>query len=159
MASRVHAPNTSLSNLSTCQQHMFCKKPLVGARGKKALLPDQRGNAFFSSMQWIFYCWCSVPQAPQHHPPFPHTYTRCLHFRNLNWGPSRGFTGRVGVGWEGGAPSFSERMKLWRYIVAGPQAVFSNTWVSGEAGNYQRLPRGTALSTPGRGAELSGEVT
>lgn len=105
--------NTSLSNLSTCQQHMFCKKPLVGARGKKALLPDQRGNAFFSSMQWIFYCWCSVPRAPPSTTlPSPHTYTRCLHFRNLNWGPSRGFTGRVGVGCEGGAPSFSERMKL-----------------------------------------------
>lgn len=31
---RVHAPNTSLSNLSACQQHMFCKKLPVGARGK-----------------------------------------------------------------------------------------------------------------------------
>lgn len=30
----VHAPNTSLSNLSVCQQHMFCKKLPVGARGK-----------------------------------------------------------------------------------------------------------------------------
>lgn len=31
---RVQAPNTSLSNLSACQQHMFCKKLPVGARGK-----------------------------------------------------------------------------------------------------------------------------
>lgn len=31
---RAQAPNTSLSNLSACQQHMFCKKLPVGARGK-----------------------------------------------------------------------------------------------------------------------------
>lgn len=74
MASRVHAPNTSLSNLSTCQQHMFCKKPLVGARGKRHSC-QTREEMLFSPLCSGF----SIAGAqslgptptPQHHHPFP----------------------------------------------------------------------------------------
>lgn len=55
-------------------------------------------------------------------------------------------------------------MKWWRYIVAGPQAVFSNTWVSIETGNYRQDSSGTVLSTAGwgrperRGGEHAAEM-
>lgn len=51
--------------------------------------------------------------SPPHHPFLPHTHTRCLHFRNLNWGPSRGFTGKVGVGWEGKGSFFFFFQSVW----------------------------------------------
>lgn len=50
-------------------------------------------------------------------------------------------------------------MKWWRYIVASPQAVFSNTWVSIETGNYRQDPSGTVLSAAwwGRPERQGGE--
>ena len=84
-------------------------------------------------MLWIqhdFYCWSP-----------PRFLLQCLHFRNLNLGPL------------GGSLRMPENVS---YIVACPQAVFTNTWIR-RSWKLQSSP-GEALSTPGRREKLCGEI-
>lgn len=108
MDSHVHAPNTSLSNLSTCQQHMFCKKSPVGAGGgkKRLLLPDQREEMLFSSSPSLsFYLFFSdavdfllLVYAPWRPPP------AFLALQKFELGDPRG-----------GSPTFSLSLSLSLY--------------------------------------------
>lgn len=75
MASRVHAPNTSLSNLSTCQQHMFCKK--IEKKASRGSNGSHQGpeNALNSA---DFYCRGT---------PLGCFFLQCLHFIHLSQRP------------------------------------------------------------------------
>ncbi len=107
--------NTSLSNLSTCQQHMFCKKEKKKKGGererekrKKALPEGVMAPTRTPKMLWIQQISIAggLPWG---------AFLQCLHFRNLSQRP-------LGA-------SFHNAWKCRVILCAVPHGAFINTWI------------------------------